>query len=294
MGRLRDAFILLALLVPAPALADPSCFGLCSVACVKPIAINDRWDDFSVPGATNWSGNGVWDSETFTDSNGNGIYDPGEPFQDGSSMYTRAGAGPINGKYDAETYDPLSTGYEASKDLGSEVTLALPGASPAQAPCFAMFIPNPYATGAGEYRWNWESCNPTPVSVGDKLAVEAGDERGPTAQAARDLINQDPGAYWDPGCNCVVSSFGDDSPRLIIITAIDPRDLLTPGSLSVHVTKLIAFFLESADNLGHLTGRFAQIHRSGDNSCTNGGDFIVDCAVATRPTTWGALKASYR
>src|SRR4051812_2321426 len=105
MGRFPRAILLsLALTAPAPALADPSCFGLCSVDCVKPISIPDRWDDNSVPGATGWANNGVWDSEKFTDANGNEIYDLGEPFVDGSSAWWRGGAGPLDGKYSAENY----------------------------------------------------------------------------------------------------------------------------------------------------------------------------------------------
>src|SRR5690242_4997146 len=110
MVRWPNLIVALALAAPLPAAADPSCFGLCSIDCVKPISIPDRWDDFSVVGSTGWSGNGVWDQEKFTDTNGNGIYDPGEPFIDGSSAWTKLGAGPKDGKYNEETYDPLTTG----------------------------------------------------------------------------------------------------------------------------------------------------------------------------------------
>jgi hypothetical protein len=87
---------------------------------------------------------------------------------------------------------------------------------------------------------------------------------------------------------------GDASPRLFVLTAHDPRVPLTAGGQSIPVTKLIGFFVESADINGTMRGRLVQIHRTGDNSCSNGGDFVVDCAVPTQATTWGKVKAAYR
>lgn len=296
MGRFRNLVLLcFALAAPAPALADPSCFGLCSIDCVKPISTPDRWDDFSVPGSTGWSGNGQWDQEKFTDTNGNGIWDPGEPFIDGSSAWTKIGAGPLNGKYDSENYDPLATGYVAARDLSLEVTLVM--GSPTSVGRIAIYplnIPNPNVLGTDPYRSNWTDCNPTIVTVGDRLVTEFGDVKGPTAQAVRDLTNADPSAYWDDGCQCVVSSMGDASPRLILLAAHDPRIPLSAGGASIKVTKLIGFFVEAVDASGNIKGRFVRLVRSGSNSCTDGGDFVVECAVPTTPMTWGGVKATYR
>jgi hypothetical protein len=297
MAAFRNALLFLALL-PAPALADPSCFGLCSIDCVKPIAIPDRWNDNSVPGSVGWASNGTWDSEKFTDTNGNGLYDPGEPFQDGSSQYSTGAAGPRNGRYDSEFYDPQNTGFVASGDLGLEIILGfgVPGTPTVSTRYLPVDMPIPGngSTGADRYRWNWPNCNTTLVSIGDRLTLEAGDMKGPTAASIRDLINQDPGAYWDDGCQCVNSSMGNESPRLIIVPAYDPRIPITAGGQSIQVTKLLGVFLESCDVNANVKGRLVQIHRTGANACPNGGDFIVDCAVPTKPVTWGAVKASYR
>ena len=84
------------------------------------------------------------------------------------------------------------------------------------------------------------------------------------------------------------------SSRLIAFSAYDPRIPVVVGRQSILVTKWIGFFAETADASGNMTGRFVLIHQTGDNSCPNGGDFIVDCAVPTKPVTWGAVKASYR
>jgi len=268
----------------------PACFGLCSIDCVKPISIPDRWDDFSVPTAHNWLGNGTWDSEKFTDTNGNGLYDPGEPFVDGSSLYTKVGAGPINGKYDAEYYDPLNTGYVAWKDSGLEITLKQGSVTG-----FALFYYPLNFTGQLDdpYQQAWSGCSPVVVNVGGLLQTASGTLLGPTAVALRDLIDQDPGAYWDDGCQCVNSSMGEASPRLFVIVAHDPRFPLSPGGQSIHVTKLIGMFLEAADVNATLKGRLVVLHRSGDAACPSG-DFVVDCAVPTTAVTWGAVKASYR
>jgi hypothetical protein len=297
VGRLRNLLLLLALAAPAPALADPSCFGLCSVDCVKPISIPDRWDDNGVPGSVGWANNGVWDREIFSDTNGNGLHDPGEPFIDGSSAFTKGGAGPLDGIYSAESYDPLNTGYVASKDSGLEITLRMgaPSGASVQTQYYPLDLPNAGggSTAAERYGWNWANCNPTSVSITAFLVLNSGNLLGPTAQALRSLIDQDPGAYWDDGCQCVNSALGNESPRLIILTAHDPRIPIN-ASGPILVTKLIGLFIESADVNTNVRGRLVQIHRTGDNSCATGGDFIVDCAVPTQPVTWGAIKGIYR
>jgi len=293
-GRLLS--VLFFAFLPTAALADPSCFGLCSIDCVKPISIPDRWDDNSVPGAVGWSGNRQWDSEKFTDTNGNGVYDAGEPFQDGTSAFTRGGAGPLNGRYDAESYDPLNTGYVASKDLGLEITLkaGAPTGANVGSQYYPIVLPAPGGTAADRYRWSWANCNPFLVSIADRLVTETGSLEGPTGQALRDLISQDPGAYWDDGCQCVNSPMGEESPRVIVFAAHDPRIPLDNGSQSIIVSKLVGFFVEAATINGDVKGRFVRVQRAGDNSCTIGGDFIVDCAVAAKPTTWGGVKGIYR
>ena len=52
------------------------------------------------------------------------------------------------------------------------------------------------STGASRYRWNIANCNPTAYGPGDTLVSETGDMKGPTGQGMKDLIAQDPGAYW--------------------------------------------------------------------------------------------------
>jgi hypothetical protein len=287
----------------------PKCEGVCSTSCVKPIAIPDRWDDFSVMDPKTgkpygpWSGNGIWDGEKFTDTNGNRYYDAGEPFQDGTDVTKGGSAGPKDGKYDGEYYHPFNTGYVAWKDLGLELNLKYGNPGSAEQPSQYYPIDLPGSIGGNDYRNNWENCNPSMISVGDVVSTEFGDMQGPTAQSLRDLINQDPDARWNPHAQRVISHYPGQSPRVIIIPAFDPRIPLNPGKQDIVVTKLLAFFLESADASGHMTGRLVWIRKAGGTSCPDGGGFVVDCpgsmktesdAAPTVGATWGALKAIYR
>src|SRR5262249_13227672 len=175
----------------------PGCSEVCGASCLRPWTFADRWDDFSVA-APKWQGNHVWDREKFTDTNGNGYYDQGEPFIDGSSAFTVGEAGPLDGQYNAEYYDPLNTGYVAWKDVGLELTLKI--TSPAGVTVGNQFygvdLPIPGSesmTGADRYRWNIANCNPVVYEAGDTLITETGNISGPTGQGGRDLINSDIG-----------------------------------------------------------------------------------------------------
>jgi len=266
----------------------PECVYFCSSDCVKPIAVPDRWDDlsFNWPG---WSGNGRYDAENFSDTNGNGIWDSGEPFVDGSNWSSGGTAGPKDGAYNAELYDPVLTGYVASKDLGAQVTLVPGGTTAPNLSYYSLNLP-----GATSYSSDLHNCNPSIISMGDLVPTESGIVFGATAQAMRDLINSDPTAAWDPGCMCATGPNADQSPRYLILLGIDPRRALTPSDHRVAVTKLIGFFLESSRSDGEFTGRFAHVQHAGTNSCSNGGDFVRDCAVPSQASSWGAMKASYR
>jgi hypothetical protein len=279
----------------------PGCTEVCGASCLKPWTFADRWDDSPLPGSNLWGYNGTYDAEKYTDSNNNLYYDPGEPFIDGSSAYTRVigAAGPKDGQYSEEYYDPLNTGYVAWKDLGLELTLKY--GSPSGVSVSSQYIPidlpipGSGSTGADRYRQNIANCNPTPYGPGDTLTTGNGDLKGPTAQGMRDLIDQDPGAYWDDSCQCVKSQYGDHSPRIMFIPLYDPRVPLQPGKKDVIVTKIAAFFIESADVNGNMKGRLIVVEAPGGTTCAGGGGgFLYDCPVVVKPTTWGRVKSLYR
>jgi Flp pilus assembly protein TadG len=101
-------------------------------------------------------------------------------------------------------------------------------------------------TGAQVYQDNIIYGSQYDVFIGDYLMVEPGNMIGPTHQGVVDLINQDPGAYWDASLNMVQGSAFPDgrSPRIIKIPLYDPDFPPDSGKNTVEVIGLAAFFLE--------------------------------------------------
>jgi len=216
------------------AVAAAACGATCGVTCVKPWSIPDRWDDITkIAGYTggtvngkkmdNWQGDGRWNGEELTtDVNDNGIYDPGDSFVDGNG----------NGKYDAEAYNQMLTGYipdpypgnflSPSGDLGLELVLKSGSPSDTKPPAPGEFWPvdlppinrGTPVPGGSQYRDNIGTCNAANVWPGDWLATENGNMVGPTNQGMRDLIAQDPDAYWDSVTQSVQGSKFEISPRM--------------------------------------------------------------------------------
>jgi hypothetical protein len=287
----------------------PGCTEVCGVSCVKPVAIPDRWDDITpIPGyaggGTNipdWRNNGLWNGEAFTDLNGNGLYDAGEPFVDGNH----------NGKYDAEAFDPLTTGYVAdgasgnplspSGDAAREITIAPGDLMPAAPGVAYAYIDLPPAnkgtpiTGSNAFLANMAGCNPAVVEPRDRIQLEPGSQLGPANQGMRDLVAQDPNAYWDPITQSVQGSAFAVSPRVLIVAAFDPRGPISSGRQFLQVTKLIPAFMEQMVGNASVLVRLLRISTSG-SVCTGGsaGDFLFECAAPATRASWGQIKATYR
>lgn len=271
-----------------PPYPPPQCNFFCSSDCVKPISIPDRWNDSGASGWTSWADNGIWDSEAFTDANGNGIWDPGEPFQDGRDQ--RGQLGPHDGTYNSEFYDPILTGYDLT-DHGAQLSMIPSTASPPDVHYYFVVVPRP-PDGPSNV---WTECNPSVVGVGDNLVTEIGNLVGSTVNGVRALINQDLAASWDDGCRCAVGSTFQLSPRYIAFVAHDPRVPLTPSQHGIHVTKIMGFFIEGVVSDGRIRGRIAVISRAGVRECDeNEFSFLHECAIPTGHATWGALRALYR
>src|SRR5678816_912569 len=147
------------------------------------------------------------------------IYDYGDSYDDANG----------NGAYDSEAYNPMLTGYvpdpypgnflSPSGDLGLELTLKPrdPSKAPEPGQYQAVDLPpinrGTPITGGDQYRDNIAACNAAEVWPGDWLRTETGDMVGPTNQGMRDLIAQDPDAYWDPITQSVQDSKFQVSPR---------------------------------------------------------------------------------
>ena len=265
------------------ATATAACGATCGVTCVKPWAIPDRWDDHTLiagygPGSkkSNWTDNNQWDHEDFVDGNNNHLWDPGEVFTDGNA----------NGVYDQEAYNPLLTGYipdpypgntlSPNGDLGLELTLkAVNGTNPEPGQYYPVDLPpinrGTPITGGDEYRDNIASCNAAQVWPGDWLRNEPGNMVGPTNQGMRDLVAQDPDAYWDDVTQTVQGSKFAISPRIVLIPIYDPRIPISTGNSQVQVTKVAAFFMEQMEGNAEVRGRFLKVRNPGTPCVAGGG-----------------------
>lgn len=214
----------------APNLTDISAkataevFKVCDTQCVKPWAIPDRFTDVDASG--DWT--------------------------------------------DGDIYDPLLTGYLPPGDVGTELTIHYgqpPGVVPGQ--YYSIDLPplgqeQAPLTGGDWYRLWIATCARYNVGPGDSVQLEPGQMRGPTVQGIQDLINQDPGAYWDPVSKTVQGSDFGKSPRVALVPFYDPAKPPISGRNWVNVTKIGAFFMDAVDNQGRITGYFMKIAVPGE------------------------------
>ena len=255
-------------------------------ACVKPIAIPDRWDDVTgIPGymeegrrGPDWRNNGYWDHEPFTDLNGNGLYDGREKYVDGNG----------NGRYDSEAYDFMSTGYGPA-DFGLE--LVLHSGTPTSTPALAQYLtvavnPGRGIVGGDAYRMAWAECE----RARGPFALQYGGLVGPTNQAMRDLIARDPNATWDPATQSVGNSTFRVSPRVWIIPVFDHRIPISDAA-NVKAVKYVAFFAERMTGPAEVRGRLLRVPGVGARTAEL--DTSLGPVPAT-PNSWGRLKATYR
>lgn len=168
-----------------------------------------------------------------------------------------------------ESYDPNITGYRVPDDVGDQVII------------------QPNKADKWESEWYFEVCFPPinegnprtdlykewivgcydpsiVVSIGDLLYRYPGHRVGPTSQGVEGLINQDPGAEWDPVTNRVINSAFPVSPRVIKLAAFDPTLGLQPGPPQhLVVSKLLVLFVEG-HNAADITGRFMKLVTEGE------------------------------
>lgn len=222
---------------------------VCSSRCVKPFIIPAKFD---------------WDDE----ATGSG------------SKYSN------NGKLDVDSPEEMAsvnvTGY-GEEDVGTPVILKYgdPGDtmvpsqySPVDFPPVNKGVP---VTGASEYRANIGGCdgsNFTLVELGDELYLEPGNMTGPTNQGLKDLLDEDPFAYWDDSTKSVQDSSFEDplaSPRVAVVAFFDPRTPPTSGRNSLVVYQLGAVFIENQSKPGEIRARFmnavARSPEPGEGDC---------------------------
>jgi hypothetical protein len=162
-----------------------------------------------------------------------------------------------------------ATGYTKS-DVGTLLTLK-PSSQNEVSPSFYNAWDIGDVTGANAYGNNISGCNPQYTAIGNDMLPETGNMVGPTNQATKALIDQDPNARWDASCNngvgCVVGSdakYGGKSPRIRVVPLYDPvlyaQDQHSGKSWpTLKIVNYLGFFIESVDNGGTVKGRIVPI-----------------------------------
>jgi len=178
-----------------------------AMTCVKPFMIPDKWEEHQTP---------LWDpSDTYDhyDNKGVPIANPDVYIPARNCLTCK----------DNTAY----TGYSVAKDKGLQLVLRA-GTGSNINPSFYFSWKMPDDIGGDFYRDNIANCNQSRMHWFDPITQEPGDKSGPTIQGITDLINKDPGAYWEGGanggCNCVKgSSYQGQSPRVFPIPLYDPE-----------------------------------------------------------------------
>jgi hypothetical protein len=278
-----------AILLPSLGAAEPrpDCTPVCSSSCVKPITIADRWDDVTVlPGHEAWANNGTFDQEPFTDGSANGLWDPGEPFEDANG----------NGTFDQEAYHRSLTGYTPDPvpgnvlapqgDLGRLLRLR-PGSGDRNrsdayaAVAFPATNKGTPVRGARAYRDALAGCESAYIEMGDRLDVQPGSMAGPSAEAFAAMVAGDPEARWDAATKSIVGLREPGrSSRLVLIGLHDPRRGRGNGRGDLQLVKIAAFFIEDPGVDGTLAGRFLKMRAPGGPcacECVLEEAFLRDC-----------------
>ena len=199
--------------IAATATAEASPAG--GMTCVKPFIIPDKWIENTNPP---WNIN----TSTFTryDNRGNVIPN-------------------------ADVYDP-TRGY-STMDIGTQLILRAGSGNNIQ-PTFYFSWAMPPNTGAAWYEQNIVNCNTTVIDRGYVATQEPGNMVGPTIDGLQQLLNEDPGAYWDDANKKYVST-KNPSPRVFPIPLYNPDTYdygkQTGRNATLVVANWLGFFLES-------------------------------------------------
>jgi hypothetical protein len=186
------------------------------MTCVKPFIIPDKWTENTSP---------PWDMNTST-------YD----------HYDNRG----NELAVHDVYDPTK-GYGAA-DKGTVLILRA-GSGNNIRPTFYFSWAMPGNTGADWYEENIAHCNTTVIERDYIATQEPGNMMGPTISGLQQLIDQDPGAYWqsDATGGHYVST-QNPSPRIFPIPLYNPETFdmgkQTGRTADLVVANWLGFFLE--------------------------------------------------
>jgi hypothetical protein len=193
-----------------------------AATCVKPWAVPDKWDERQTP---------IWDENDTFD-----LFDNKKKPLANPDVYVPADQGGYTG------FDSNPTG----PDFGRQILLK--AGNPNQAISSSHFYPIalPPDSGAAWYEENIPNCYSGLIQMAQEISVEPGNMTGPTVQGTQELIDRDPGAYWDAAQKRVVSQFSP-SPRSVVIPVFDPQvyeESRQHGRQDIKVANLVGFFIE--------------------------------------------------
>lgn len=193
-----------------------------AATCVKPWAVPDKWDERQTP---------TWDENDTFD-----LFDNKKKPLANPDVYVPADQGGYTG------FDSNPTG----PDFGRQILLK--AGNPNQAISSSHFYPIalPPDSGAAWYEENIPNCYSGLIQMAQEISVEPGNMTGPTVQGTQELIDRDPGAYWDAAQKRVVSQFSP-SPRSVVIPVFDPKvyeESRQHGRQDIKVANLVGFFIE--------------------------------------------------
>jgi putative Flp pilus-assembly TadE/G-like protein len=232
--------------------------------CIKPFLIPDLWQETST-GASGQDKN----SNRMIDNDERWSYEPGGA---GTDRYLR--------------YDPTVTDDPSSPQTGYGSNYRQSASYPADAGLPLLLKPQ---TGNSARHGNWYYTLNGPeknlrediehgcitAGVGDPPELAKGGKTGQVRQGVQYLVSQDPTASWDPVGHQVNSTYGDNSPRVIIVGLLDPvyikgtskTDKPDAGARYNNFAKV---FLESVNGNDDITARFVGFVSGGGGGTPSG------------------------
>jgi len=257
--------------------------GANSVRCLKPFGILDKWGESRLN--TGVASDGVWRSgedgatpistyDRYYSPTGNSIALLNTP--PALDSYTRPDIPPGTGTGTSFIAQPMSAGGDIGRQLA--LTTGMQNDRPPNSPTGSTsnpfiagwFVPvSPIGGGnTVDYKAAITGCVNQTVSIGQSLEilnvpgnrtqktaqavgcgppVMSGCDSGMYAQDPDSLYRQDPTAYWDDGCTCVMGSSKALSPRVVPAAIIDPDQYITTccsGSSPITLINMVGMFID--------------------------------------------------
>jgi Flp pilus assembly protein TadG len=253
--------------------------------CLKPVALPDIWQNNNnttlgqgnKPVPEDRNGNNLWD---YTDTNGNGIIDPGEiepwTFNTGD-VYDPPTTG-----YGTGYRDGVGSGYVSkTKDYGRQVLVQTFDPKDALVESyFRTWAENETTRGTDSMAASIRGERCTAGAVGTNYRQGNG-AKEPLGDAWEYLINQDPSAHWNDATNTVDGSTSggnwlDQSPRVVTVGLYDPQYAGMPQTNDIQFTNFAKVWLDQRPCVGPgacknpITARFLGYVEGGAGGPTTG------------------------